>query len=219
MPSYCVLALTLMGMMTMGTYAHVTLTPPTAIPGQLVNATLNVPHGCNGSPTNDIKVTVPQEVSILTPAPVENWTLDVHYTKLSPEIKMNGVTINQTVSSFSWTGGYIAPTELKTFSVWFIVPSYNLTANSNVTLFFPTVQTCLNGSTSWTDLPNTPGFNTSVSHPPPGMVISNPAPTASGGDASHSASPTPSHTNSGSSLAVNILSGLTVMTMSGFLLF
>lgn len=54
--------------------AHVTLATKYAEPGQTNFSTaFHVPHGCNGSSTTSIYVTVPQEITTLTPQAVANW--------------------------------------------------------------------------------------------------------------------------------------------------
>lgn len=55
------------------TNAHVTLSPKFAEPGQNLSTAFHVPHGCNGSATTSIAVTVPNEITVLTPQQVNNW--------------------------------------------------------------------------------------------------------------------------------------------------
>lgn len=54
--------------------AHVSLSPKFAEPG-VTNFTtsFNVPHGCNGSSTISIQVTVPEEITTLSPQAISNW--------------------------------------------------------------------------------------------------------------------------------------------------
>lgn len=55
------------------TNAHVALNPKFAEPGQNLTTAFHVPHGCNGSATTGIMVTVPDVITVLTPQQVNNW--------------------------------------------------------------------------------------------------------------------------------------------------
>ncbi|ORZ02730.1 hypothetical protein BCR43DRAFT_559595, partial [Syncephalastrum racemosum] len=132
--------------------AHVHIDPNQAKPGSTFNTSFTVPHGCDGSPTVEIDVTVPPEVLSIQPAQVDGWKLDVHYRDLSKPERVNGQTINRTIANITWSGNQLAPTEKQLFGVVIQVPQVNLTeSNSNVTLYFPVVQKCVNGTSLWTD--------------------------------------------------------------------
>ncbi|KAI8062527.1 hypothetical protein BC940DRAFT_117075 [Gongronella butleri] len=124
-----------------------------------------VPHGCSGSDTVGVNVTAPTSLKglVVVPQQVQNWTLNVVYQDAS----------NKTVTSFSWTGGYLAHDGRQEFGVQITAPNVDLSQQSNVTLLFPTVQTCLNGTSNWTSDPNAPGYNASVQKPAPELVITN----------------------------------------------
>jgi uncharacterized protein YcnI len=54
--------------------AHVTLSPKFVEPSQTnLTTAFHVPHGCNGSSTVSIYVTVPQQITTLIPQAVANW--------------------------------------------------------------------------------------------------------------------------------------------------
>jgi uncharacterized protein YcnI len=59
--------------------AHVTLTPKFAEPGQNLTTAFHVPHGCNGSATTGIFVTVPDAITVLTPQQINNWVNIFYY--------------------------------------------------------------------------------------------------------------------------------------------
>ena len=61
-------------------FAHVTLETPRAAAGGLYKAVLRVPHGCQGSPTVQLRVRVPEGVFAAKPqpkatAPIWIWCL------------------------------------------------------------------------------------------------------------------------------------------------
>jgi uncharacterized protein YcnI len=55
------------------TEAHVSMNPKFGEPGQVLNTAFRVPHGCNGSSTTAILITVPETVTTIVPKDVANW--------------------------------------------------------------------------------------------------------------------------------------------------
>ncbi|KAI9017923.1 hypothetical protein CLU79DRAFT_706169 [Phycomyces nitens] len=218
------LVLALVAAMAFVCNAHVGLSPSTGQPGQSINGSFHVPHGCNGSATTGLSISVPSDIVILTPLPVSNWTLDVNYTKLDTPIQINGVSVNQSVSSFSWTGGYVPADGLEEFGLTFTLPQVDLTNTPNVTLYFPIVQTCVVGSTEWTGIPGTASYNASTGSPAATIVITNTVASTSGHGNGHGSSATPTASDSTSTSGANgllttSLSGLSILVAIGAFFF
>src|SRR3954468_20049626 len=55
--------------------AHVTLERREAVAGSTYKAVLRVPHGCDGSPTQAIRVQIPVGVDNVKPMPHAGWQL------------------------------------------------------------------------------------------------------------------------------------------------
>ncbi|ORX56958.1 hypothetical protein DM01DRAFT_1334513 [Hesseltinella vesiculosa] len=143
--------------------AHVEFTNDTVKPNSSLNTFLAVPHGCSGSDTISLNVTAPTSVQLgLVPQQVQNWTLTVNYADAS----------NKTVKDFCWTG-YLAHDGKQLFGLDVTVPNVDLSKTPNVTVLFPTVQTCLNATSNWTSDPSSPSYNASVNKPAPALVITN----------------------------------------------
>ncbi|KAF1807404.1 hypothetical protein V8B55DRAFT_1465376 [Mucor lusitanicus] len=124
--------------------AHVALNPKFAEPGQNLTTAFHVPHGCNGSATTGITVTVPDAITVLTPQQVNNWTLTTTYRDES----------NTTVSTITWNNGYLDPKGAADFPMTLSLPNSDLSSQPNVTLYFPVVQTCQVGTANWTAFGN-----------------------------------------------------------------
>ncbi|KAF7731206.1 hypothetical protein EC973_000621 [Apophysomyces ossiformis] len=167
------------------TQAHVGIVPASGKPGQSLNASFHVPHGCSGSPTISVSVSVPDTVLSITPAQLQNWTLAVGYRSLDKPIQVDGKSINQTVSNFTWSGGILPSDQYQDFPVQITLPQVDLTNQPNVTLYFPTVQTCANGTAAWTGIPNTPGYNATASKPSPQIIVTNAEPSTTGDGHGH----------------------------------
>lgn len=71
--------------------AHVTLQQSTATPGQY-RAVLQVPHGCTGNPTTELRVRIPAGFSQVKPMPKAGWELEI-------------VKSNDNVTELRWFGG------------------------------------------------------------------------------------------------------------------
>ncbi|OBZ88122.1 hypothetical protein A0J61_03827 [Choanephora cucurbitarum] len=120
--------------------AHVTLTPKFVEPGQNVSTAFHVPHGCSGSDTISISVSVPDQVSNVKPQQLTNWTLTTEYSDAS----------NTSVKTITWSGGLLGAHDALDFPLNLSVPNVDLSSVSNVTYYFPAIQTCLNGTANWT---------------------------------------------------------------------
>ena len=85
----------------------------------------NVEHGCDGSPTIELEIKVPDDVVDPTPVEKEGWTTDV----------AQGIVL--------FTGGSLPADKEDTFSIKFTAPS------TNGALVFPSIQKCTVGQINW----------------------------------------------------------------------
>lgn len=132
------------------TNAHVGLNPKFAEPGQNLTTAFHVPHGCNGSATTGIMVTVPDVITVLTPQQVNNW-VRYHFKRLWYQslylqfIQTLSTTYrdesNTTISTITWNNGYLDPKDAIDFPMTLSLPNSDLSSQPNVTLYFPVVQT------------------------------------------------------------------------------
>lgn len=141
--------------------AHVDVTPSDTGAGAYTVLTFAVSHGCEGSPTTSIEISLPEEITSVTPTINPNWTVEtVQKTLDEPLEDGHGNEITEVTGSVKYT----AITPLKdgyreTFEL-----SVQLPADAEgETLFFPSLQTCEVGSTDWSaiaeegaDEPDTP---------------------------------------------------------------
>ncbi|KAI9248826.1 hypothetical protein BDA99DRAFT_564654 [Phascolomyces articulosus] len=128
----------LLGFMALATEAHVTFTTDETLPGVQLNTSLAVGHGCDGSPTVSLAVSVPENVTTVEPQEIPGWNLTLTHR--------NGNS--GPISNFTWVGGPLDPASYQAFGVLIDVPNVDVSQN-NVTLYFPTVQSCQNGTNQW----------------------------------------------------------------------
>lgn len=131
--------------------AHVTITPSEGEAGSYTVLTASVPHGCEGSPSTKVAIQVPEEILSVTPTRHPMWEVEKVMTKLDePVTDSHGNEVTERVGQVVYTAkeplpeGYRDAFEL----------SLQLPDAPGETLAFPTVQTCEQGETAWTQVPS-----------------------------------------------------------------
>jgi periplasmic copper chaperone A len=114
-------------------HAHVNAKPSKVTAGSAASVALQIKHGCAGSPTVKVTVKAPATVKKLAAKAPAGWKSSV---------------AGQVVT---FEGGTLVDKKLGAFVVSFVAPS------TPGTLAFPTIQTCVKGSTSWIQAPNADG--------------------------------------------------------------
>ena len=143
--------------------AHVVIANPQAKAGGTFIAGFRVSHGCAGSPTNTITVTVPESIVTARPQPKAGWTLSMTHAKLAAPVAGEGGPITERVSSITWSGGPLPADQYDEFVVMLRLPD---TAG---TLNFPVLQSCLKGAENWAELPDASGKR--PAHPAASLTV------------------------------------------------
>lgn len=126
--------------------AHVVLDTAEAPAGSYYKAVFRVPHGCDGSPTTAITVTIPNAILTAKPQPKPGWTLSVDRQALAaPVAGPHGSTITERVATIAWRGGDLPDAWFDEFAIQLRLPN----APAGTKLHFPVEQTCAGGSRSW----------------------------------------------------------------------
>ncbi|WP_210440227.1 YcnI family copper-binding membrane protein [Nocardioides xinjiangensis] len=130
--------------------AHVSATVSDASAGAYTIATFSVPHGCEGSPTTKVEIQVPE--SVLSVTPTRNPFYDVETTTAQldePVADGHGNEVTERTASVVYTATTPLPDgQRDTFELSFQVPDA-----AGETLAWPTIQTCREGETGWTQVP------------------------------------------------------------------
>ncbi|WP_084539921.1 DUF1775 domain-containing protein [Azorhizobium doebereinerae] len=129
--------------------AHIVLGQKEAQPGSY-QGTLRVGHGCDGSATTAVKVTIPEGVVGVKPMPKPGWTVTLEtgpYAKAYP--MMHGKPATEGVKSITWSGGNLPDAYYDEF-VFVSALSGDVAGK---TIYFPVLQTCERGSTDWAEIP------------------------------------------------------------------
>ncbi len=150
-------------------FAHATLAVREAAPDATYRAVVQINHGCEGSPTRVVRVTVPEGVIAARPMPKPGWTLATTkgpYAKAYPFY--HGKTLTEGVREIAWSGGSLPDDQFDEF-----VFSARITEDfePGSTLRFPVVQECEQGEHRWVEIPADGQDAHALKSPAPGVRI------------------------------------------------
>lgn len=147
--------------------AHVTLDTREAPTDSYYKAVFNVPHGCEGSATTNIRIRLPEGLQSVKVQPKQGWKVSTVKTKLAtPVTGGHGESITETVSEVSWTGGPLLDEHIDEFMMQIRLPN----AAPGTILYFPVVQECEKGVNRWIEIPE-PGKSNNLKQPAPALRL------------------------------------------------
>lgn len=128
--------------------AHVTLQASEAPAGSYHKAVLQVGHGCDGSPTREIRVRVPDGMVSVKPMPKPGWEVTTVQGPLATPHASHGKTVTEGVVEIRWTGGRLPDAHYDEFAFRGKLP-----AAAGGVLHVPVVQLCETGEHRWIEIP------------------------------------------------------------------
>ncbi|KAH8548100.1 hypothetical protein BGW37DRAFT_508257 [Umbelopsis sp. PMI_123] len=186
---------------------HITFTVYSGQPGSYLTTALRVPHGCNGSSTTAISTSVPDSVYSIKPEVVANWNLTLQYHNLTTPVTIEGTQITQTVTNITWSNYLLPNDQFQAFGLQMQLPETGYNGTNN--LWFPVMQTCVNGSTFWAGIQNTTSMTQYPGHPAPHIQLINASTSSSAAQSSVTGVQ-----NSASSVSLSMAWSLLFMGMS-----
>jgi periplasmic copper chaperone A len=130
--------------------AHIDPEPPAAQAGARLEVGFTVEHGCDGSPTVQLDMRLPEGVNDPEPAAPSGWS----------------ASIDGDVVTF--VGGPLPDDQPLTFPITVTLPP-----TDGATIFFPFVQRCEVGEIRWIEVP-TDGSGATLDEPAPAMKLFGP---------------------------------------------
>lgn len=148
--------------------AHVTLSQKSAAPGPY-KAVFGVPHGCAGSATVAVRVSIPEGFIGVKPMPKPGWTLS---TTRKPYARaydfFHGTKLSEGVTEVAWGGGKLLDQYYDEFIlIGFISDAFH----PGDTAYFTVVQECENGTLNWNEIPTANADLRSLKTPAPALTI------------------------------------------------
>jgi len=156
--------------------AHVEVDPTAAAAGATAPLTFGFHHGCDDSPTKSLTITIPDGVGNATPVYQGGWSID-------RTLGDNGVPTSITFTADS-------PIETGVAASVAVNVLFDSSAKGS-TIAFPVEQTCVKGSTSWSQIPAKGQTAEDLDTPAPAVTVG-PAEAADTGDAEESSTTTTS---------------------------
>ena len=148
--------------------AHVVLERSEAPADSQYRAVLRVTHGCKGSPTTSVRVTVPEGAVGARPMAKPGWTVQTvrgAYAKAYPG--PHG-TLSEGVKEISWTGGRL-PDDF--FDEFVFAVRLSDAFQPGETVHFPVEQSCESGAYRWVEIPKAGQEAHDLKEPAPGVRI------------------------------------------------
>lgn len=148
--------------------AHVTLATGEARTGTYYKAVLQVPHGCDGTATQSIRVQIPEGVIGVKPMPKPGWTLSITRGAYAKSYQSHGKAVTEGPKEIVWSGGSLSDDNYDEFVFTsFLAGDFQ----PGQSVAFPTVQQCAKGEARWDQIA-TDGQNPhSLKSPAPALRI------------------------------------------------
>lgn len=131
--------------------AHVTLEQRHAAPGAAYKAVLKVPHGCGASPTQAIRVEIPEGFINVKPMPKPGWSLNTVTGAYATSYPLHGRTLTEGVKEITWSEGNLPDEHYDEFVAAGFLGKELATDSS---LYFKVTQTCAEGERQWVEVPD-----------------------------------------------------------------
>jgi periplasmic copper chaperone A len=149
--------------------AHVSIQEDQVAAGSSAIVTFAFSHGCEGSPTTQVRIQMPEAIPTVAPTINANWDVEkVTETLDTPIEGAHGEQITERVSEVVYTAR--TPVEdgfRDTFELSLTVPE----DAAGATIYFPTIQTCESGETAWIEIPAEGQDAEELESPAPGVEV------------------------------------------------
>jgi len=152
-----------------GAAAHIVLETPQAKLGAAYKAVFKVPHGCEGSPTVEVRIDIPEGVIAVKPMPKPGWTIALTKGSYARSYAFyHGETLSEGVHQVTWTGGPL-PDE---YFDEFVLSTYIAgEAEPGRVIYFPVTQRCEKGEQHWVEIPGTGQSAHALKFPAPQLTL------------------------------------------------
>ncbi len=149
--------------------AHVSIEEEAVEAGGFAVVTFSVPHGCDGSPTTQVRIQIDESIPTVTPTINASWTVDKVMEPLdTPIVGSHGEQLTERVSEVVYTAiTPLADGYRDTFELGIEVPDDAVGER----LYFPTIQTCTVGETGWIEVPAEGADGDGLAAPAPSVLV------------------------------------------------
>ncbi|NYE95831.1 uncharacterized protein YcnI [Psychromicrobium silvestre] len=198
--------------------AHVSVDASSTSANSYSLLTFSVPHGCDGSATTKIAISLPESIDDATPTVNPNWTVAKVTEKLAqPKTLENGSKVTERTSQIVYTAKTPLDPELRDT----LVLSLQLPDGSGTQLNFPVLQSCVKGQTNWATVVPAGQDDEAVQDPAPAITLTAATDPASANPANASGTTESKADDGGSQLPgwLGLAAGVLGLLLGGFALF
>jgi periplasmic copper chaperone A len=147
--------------------AHITANPGEAPSDGYATVSFEVPHGCEESPTTQVRIQIPPSVPSVTPGVHPLWDVSTKEGK-KERVELHGETITRGVSEVTYTAKRpLPPDRLDSFPISLKLPA----SEEGESIYFPTIQRCEKGQTRWIQIPAEGESAEELEEPAPAVVL------------------------------------------------
>jgi uncharacterized protein YcnI len=152
-----------------GASAHIVLETPQAKLGASYKAVFKVPHGCDGSPTVEVRIDIPEGVIAVKPMPKPGWTLALTKGSYARSYAFyHGEQLGAGVHQVTWTGGPLPDEYFDEFVLSTFIAGE---AEPGRVIYFPVNQRCEKGEQHWNEIPATGQSPHALKFPAPQLTL------------------------------------------------
>ncbi|PZU85760.1 MAG: hypothetical protein DI528_11125 [Shinella sp.] len=151
-----------------GAFAHASFANEPVKPESYFVAVLQLPHGCKGKPTNEVRVTLPEGFVFAKPQPKAGWELEIIKGDYQKSYDDQGQKVTSGPIEIRWKGGDLPDEFYDTFAIRGKVSGIE----AGGSLAFKTIQLCgTDGKVLWDEVA-APGVNPhSLKNPAPVIKV------------------------------------------------
>lgn len=119
-------------------HAHATFENDKAPVESTFKAVLQVPHGCDGKPTTEVQIKLPEGFVLAQPQPKPGWEIEIIKGDYQKTYDNHGKKVSSGPVEIRWKGGSLPDEYYDTFVVRGKVSGFD----KETVLAFPTTQLC-----------------------------------------------------------------------------
>lgn len=162
------LAAALLATSTSVALAHAALERKEASPNAAYRGVVQIMHGCDGTPTTRVSITIPEGIVGAKPMPKPGWQVATEKGAYARAYQSFHGTVSEGVKTITWSGGSLPDDQIDEFTFFARVSD---AFQPGSTVYFPIEQDCAAGSYKWTETPAAGQSARDLKSPAPGVTI------------------------------------------------
>lgn len=163
-----VLSLMLSATGAAGAHAHASFSQPTVTADSYAVMSLQVPHGCDGKSTTEVRIQLPEGFVFAKPQPKPGWELEIINGEYKNTYDNHGTAVSSGPVEIRWKGGDLPDEYYDTF----VVRGKISGIEADTVLAFPATQMCgSDASLDWSEIAAPGADPHSLKNPAPTVTV------------------------------------------------